>query len=127
MGMPLTSLDHYTIRTADLDRSLDFYAETLGLEIGARPPFTFPGAWLYCGAHPVVHLVGVDDQAEADTGAIDHLAFRASDVAEFTRRLAARGVAFEERDVPASDLHQVFLKDPDGVRIEINFRGEAQA
>jgi catechol 2,3-dioxygenase-like lactoylglutathione lyase family enzyme len=124
--MPVTALDHYTIRTADLERSRDFYSEIIGLEIGDRPPFKFPGAWLYCGDHPVVHLVGVDDQAQAHTGAIDHLAFRANDCAGFTGRLTERGVAFEERDVPATDLHQVFLRDPDGVRIEINFPGEAQ-
>ncbi len=125
--MPLTALDHYTIRTSDLDRSVRFYAEILGLESGARPPFRFPGAWLYCDGRPVVHLAQRGQKAGGETGAIDHLAFRADGLADFTRHLAERGVAFDESDVPGLGLHQVFLRDPDGVRIEVNFPGEAPA
>ncbi len=125
--MPLTALDHYTIRTSDLDRSVRFYAEILGLESGARPPFRFPGAWLYCDGRPVVHLVQRGQKAGGETGAVDHLAFRANGLADFTRHLAERGVVFEESEVPGLGLHQVFLSDPDGVRIEVNFPGEAPA
>ncbi len=125
--MPLTALDHYTIRTSDLDRSVRFYSEILGLESGARPPFRFPGAWLYCDGRPVVHLAVRGQKAGAETGAVDHLAFRADGLADFTRHLAERGVAFEESDVPGLGLHQVFLRDPDGVRIEVNFPDEAAA
>ncbi len=125
--MPLTALDHYTIRTSDLDRAVRFYAEILGLESGARPPFRFPGAWLYCDGRPVVHLVQRGQKAGGETGAIDHLAFRADGLADFTRHLAERGVAFEESEVPGLGLRQVFLRDPDGVRIEVNFPGEAPA
>ena len=129
--MPLTALDHYTIRTSDLDRAVRFYAEILGLESGARPPFRFPGAWLYCDGRPVVHLAvrgqKAGGEAGGETGALDHLAFRADDRAEFTRHLAERGVAFEQSEVPGLGLHQVFLRDPDGVRIEVNFPGEAPA
>ncbi len=125
--VPLTALDHYTIRTSDLDRSVRFYSEILGLESGARPPFRFPGAWLYCDGRPVVHLVQRGQKAGGETGAVDHLAFRADGLADFTRHLAERGVAFEESEVPGLGLHQVFLRDPDGVRIEVNFPGEAPA
>jgi hypothetical protein len=40
-------------------------------------------------------------------------------------RLDERGIALRERDVPGQPLHQLFLADPDGVTIEINFRDEA--
>ena len=125
--MPLSALDHYTIRTSDLDRSVRFYAEILGLESGARPPFRFPGAWLYCDGRPVVHLAQRGPKAGAETGAVDHVAFRADGLADFTRHLADRGVAYEQSEVPGLGLHQVFLRDPDGVRIEVNFPGEAPA
>ncbi len=125
--MPLTALDHYTIRTSDLDRSVRFYAEILGLESGARPPFRFPGAWLYCDGRPVVHLAQRGQKAGGEAGAVDHVAFRADGLADFTRHLAERGVAFEQSEVPGLALHQVFLRDPDGVRIEVNFPGEAPA
>lgn len=125
--MAVNALDHCTIKTADLDASVAFYSEILGLRNGLRPPFGFPGAWLYCGEDPVVHLIGGSRRAEAGTGAIDHIAFRASGLEEYTRRLRERGIPFKERDVPGQALHQVFLEDPDGVAIEINFRDEAPA
>ncbi len=83
--MPLTALDHYTIRTSDLDRAVRFYAEILGLESGARPPFRFAGAWLYCDGRPVVHLAVRGQKAGGETGALDHLAFRADDRVRSTR------------------------------------------
>ena len=66
--MPLTALDHYTIRTSDLNRSVRFYSEILGLENGARPPFRTPGAWLYCDGRPVVHLAQRGQKAGGETG-----------------------------------------------------------
>ena len=55
--MPLSALDHVNLRTAHLEEMCAFYCEVLGLERGPRPPFPFPGAWLYCGGRPCVHLV----------------------------------------------------------------------
>ena len=59
--MALRSLDHVTVNCADLDRSRAFYSQALGLTDGKRPNFAFPGAWLYVGDRPVVHLVGGRD------------------------------------------------------------------
>jgi catechol 2,3-dioxygenase-like lactoylglutathione lyase family enzyme len=123
--MPVETLDHYTINTADVDASVSFYVEVLGLRLGERPPFTFPGAWLYCGESPVVHLVGGDHHEIAGTGSIDHVAFRASGIADYTARLEERGIRFRQREVPGMPLQQVFLEDPDGVTIELNFWQEA--
>ena len=44
--MTATALNHCTIYPGDLDASKDFYVEVLGLSVGARPPFQFPGSWL---------------------------------------------------------------------------------
>ena len=123
--MPLASLDHITVLCADVDRSRKFYSEVLGMKDGDRPPFDFPGAWLYVGERPVVHLVG-DRNKEGikTTGSFDHYAFDAKDLIGMRRRLQASGVTFEERAVPGRPLHQVFIHDPDGVMIELNFRGE---
>ena len=122
--MAITTLDHYTINTLDLDATIHFYVEVLGFENGERPPFSFPGAWLYCAGWPVVHLTGGKAPEEAGTGAIDHVAFRAGGLADFVRRLEDRGVPYSERDVPGAGIHQVFLRDPNGVTIEINFPDE---
>ena len=92
--MALT-LNHYSIRTTNLDACERFYCGLLGLVVGPRPPFPFPGLWLYTGdtavwANAAVHIIGIDrndpeglkrylgdrDEASlAGTGAIDHIAF----------------------------------------------------
>ncbi|MCH7544592.1 MAG: VOC family protein [Proteobacteria bacterium] len=123
--MALSALDHFTIVTADLDASVAFYTGILGLADGPRPAFDGPGAWLYCGDRPAVHLVGGGGGKDTGTGAIDHVAFRASGLDDHRARLDERGIAYRERDVPGQPLHQLFLTDPDGVTIEINFRDEA--
>jgi catechol 2,3-dioxygenase-like lactoylglutathione lyase family enzyme len=125
--MALAALDHYTINTLDLDATIRFYVDVLGFENGERPPFTFPGAWLYCSGKPVVHLVGDKAPEETGTGAIDHIAFRAGGLGDFIRRLEDRGVPYSERDVPGVGIHQVFLHDPNGISLEISFPGEEAA
>lgn len=119
--MAIDSIDHYTILASDVDASRDFYVRVLGLTDGDRPPFDFPGAWLYLGDAPVVHLIGGRSKGATDTGSIDHVAFQASGLAEMRQRLEETGVEFREREVPRLRMAQLFVKDPDGVTVEINF------
>ncbi len=141
------SLNHFSIRTLDLAACQRFYVEVLGLQVGPRPPFPFPGLWLYAGptdnyANAVVHIIGIDrndpeglkqylgDRAETSlhgTGAVDHVAFFATGLAETLARLTALGVASRERTVPVLDLHQVFVDDPNGVVVELNFPASEKA
>lgn len=65
--MTASAMNHFTILTADVDATLAFYSEFLGLRSGPRPPFTFPGAWLYAegGNNPNGAKVEIDfDAAE---------------------------------------------------------------
>ena len=131
----LQRLDHYSIRTPRLEATRRFYADILGLTEGARPPFPFPGAWMYQGETAVVHIVGYDpddlDGLKAylgdkpvvanGTGTIDHVAFTANDLPAMQARLTASGLPFREREVPSLKLHQVFVEDPNGVTLELNF------
>lgn len=134
--MALTRLDHFSIRTTDVDGTRDFFVRVLGMTSGKRPPFKFPGAWLYCGEKDVIHIIGIDpsdksglveylgDREEAaltGTGAIDHLAFMAEDIDAMRARLRAEGIASREREVPLLGVRQIFLEDPNGVTIELNF------
>lgn len=134
--MALDRLDHYTIRTAKLRETRDFYVEVLGLAEGARPAFDFPGHWLYVGERAVVHLIGADPgdrqtlirsmgdkpvQSLAGSGAVDHVAFGGTGLAEMRSRLAERGIEHRERAVPGGVLQQVFVEDPNGIVIEINY------
>lgn len=121
--MALAWLDHVNIRTANLETMTGFYADVLGLALGPRPPFSFDGAWLYCGDKAVVHLVLKRDVSTADSS-IDHFAFRATGLAEFVNRLKANDVPYRITIVPQLELRQVRISDPDGNRIEVAFPPE---
>ena len=141
------SLNHFSIRSTDLPACEAFYAGLLGLQVGPRPPFDFPGLWLYAGdtsnyANAVVHILGVDrndpeglkrylgerDEASLQgTGVVDHVAFFATGLAETLARLRDAGVACRERTVPLLGLHQVFINDPNGVVVELNFPASESA
>ena len=121
--MAITALNHVNIVTGDLEATRKFYSDVIGLIDGDRPSFQFPGAWLYCGDEAVIHLVGVDDQPDEGTGTIDHVAFEAKGIGDMIELLEGSGVPFHVRDVPGREIRQVFLHDPNGVKIELNFRG----
>lgn len=120
--MPLASLDHITVLCSDVGRSREFYVDVLGMIDGPRPDFDFPGAWLYVGDRAVVHLIGGRNDGIRSTGCFDHVAFDANDIEEMRRRLNKLGLAFREQRAPGFPLRQLFLFDPDGVEIELNFR-----
>ena len=118
--MPLTHLDHVNIRTCNLKRLTRFYEEVIGLEVGTRPPFKFPGAWLYIGEYPVVHLVEVEEP-ETQGFQIEHFAFRAEGLPEFIANIKSRELEHRAVTVPGVEVKQVFIRDPDGNRIEVQF------
>ena len=121
--MAVTMLEHVNIRTPDLEATRRFFIDVIGLEEGPRPNFAFPGAWLYCGGVPVVHLIGDGGRPPRQgSGAVDHVAFGAADYEGFVAKLSARGVPHQVRDVPGQRIRQVFVHDPNGVKVEINFR-----
>ncbi len=128
----IDGLDHFTITTSDLPRCRSFYMEVLGLTEGDRPPLGFPGHWLYAGGRAILHLVG-DDGArrrggrESDEQGFDHIALAARGMAELAKRLKARGIAFESRDVPGRPRKQIFFVDPDGVKVELQFDARIEA
>jgi catechol 2,3-dioxygenase-like lactoylglutathione lyase family enzyme len=135
------SLNHYSIRTADLEACERFYCGLLGLVVGPRPPFPFPGLWLYAGdtalwGNAAVHIVGIDKNdpeglkqylGDRDvstlqgTGVVDHVAFFATGLAGMLQKLREHGVPLRERTVPLLNLHQVFVDDPNGVVVELNY------
>ena len=121
--MQVTALDHINIETTELEKTVDFYVEVLGLRNGERPDFDFPGVWLYCGERAAIHLVGVDEQHERNTGPFNHVAFEAHDYVATQARLRALGLRFTTREFPKFTLRQIFIDDPNGVTVELSFRG----
>jgi catechol 2,3-dioxygenase-like lactoylglutathione lyase family enzyme len=124
MSTSVGKLDHYNVSTRDLGATVRFYEDILGLVNGPRPPFDFPGAWLYSEGHPVLHLNDIsptDTPQRPDSGVIDHVAFGSRGFEAMKQRLAKKGVQYRVNVVPNSTRRQIFLTDPNNVLLELNF------
>ncbi len=144
--MARITLEHYNLMTARLGETVEFYTSALGLHAGFYPPELGPGAWLYDSTETaVVHMQEVDPADFAahaakvtgrlgelrrslgpdvpeETGTIDHVAFSCEDIEEYKARLGRLGVPFRESQVASAAVRQLFLRDPNGVILELNFR-----
>jgi catechol 2,3-dioxygenase-like lactoylglutathione lyase family enzyme len=129
----LTRLEHFLVLTSDLEATRDFYCRVLGMREGPRPPLGFPGYWLYLGDTPCIHVaewatytahsrsrdIPVSEQAPG-TGAVDHIAFNATDYEGLLANFERHGVTIMRNVTNPNGLRQVFLLDPNGVKLEIN-------
>ena len=124
MAVSVGVLDHFNIRTRKLSDTVRFYESVLGLEKGPRPNFAFPGAWMYSEGKAVVHLVDIsatDEPQKPDSGVVHHVAFVSTGFDGMSQRLKSRGMPFDSRQVPGGELWQIFVNDPNGVMIELNY------
>lgn len=121
--MSVSAMNHFTILTDDLDATLSFYSDLLGLQPGDRPPFTFPGAWLYAqgSGDAILHVIGGRPSADLVKGVIDHMAFTAHDLPGAVQKVKARGLAYDLRRLPAYGTWQLFFMDPNGAKVELDF------
>jgi glyoxylase I family protein len=115
------TVNHVSFPVRDLERSLAFYRDFLGLEAIPRPNFGFPGAWLGTG-NAQIHLIVTPDGMEVDrpppslNPLASHLAFT---VADYDATLArVRELGFEVLET-GRDNGQMWVRDPDGHVIEL--------
>jgi catechol 2,3-dioxygenase-like lactoylglutathione lyase family enzyme len=124
--MPALDIHHVAIKTSDVDATVHFYNEVLGSRSVPRPPFNFPGAWLSLGS-TMFHIYGGDaakdknGRYEHGGAAVDHIALAASDFAGMKKHVEAHGLDWRQNDIPSAGLWQLFVHDPSGVLIELNF------
>jgi catechol 2,3-dioxygenase-like lactoylglutathione lyase family enzyme len=123
--MTVTAVNHFTILTDDLPATLAFYEEHLNLKAGARPPFKFPGAWLYAdggkGPDPILHIVAGIGKERLVKGVIDHMAFSGKGLAGAVAKLKRKNISYELRQLPGYGTWQLFFFDPNGAKVEIDF------
>jgi catechol 2,3-dioxygenase-like lactoylglutathione lyase family enzyme len=139
--MPLSHIEHFLLQTTDMEKTRKWYVEVLGMRVGANPDFKFPVFWLYLGDKDVVHVteggkgvsenrkkyVGQQSDAASGTGVVDHIAFRATGLREMIAHLKSLKVDFKQRQVDDQGLYQLFMFDPNGVKIELNYaKAEAE-
>lgn len=137
--MALSHLEHLLVAADDPDATRDWYARVLGMKSGPHPDFGFPVHWMYLGEVDVVHIgpsaksageiqkryLGRTSQASAaGTGAIDHIAFRATGLKAMLQHLRAEGIDFRQRRANGQALFQLFFHDPNGIKIELNYAAE---
>ena len=125
--MQIVRLDHVNLRTTQLDTMIDWYRNVLGMQVGDRPDFPFPGAWLYAGGAALVHLVGIDTGPATGSEArlkLEHFAFSANGLDGFEARLKATGERYRRSDLPSFNLVQINLWDPDGNHIHVDFAAD---
>ena len=125
--MPVIDIDHIALRTADLDATVAFWNDVLGTTSAPRPEFGFPGAWLKMG-QTMIHLYGGDAAKNSDGiverggAAVDHIALAARGFDAMRASLESRGLDWREQDIPSIALWQLFVRDPNGVLVEMNFK-----
>jgi len=119
--MSIEGMNHFTILTADVEATVEFYREVIGLEAGPRPNFDFPGAWLYAGGSPILHVIGGRPREALKPGVIDHMAFSARGLPSVLATLRARSIEHDCRRQTGSGVWQVFFFDPNGARVELDF------
>ena len=136
--MPLSHIEHFLVAADDIDATRDWYARVLGMRSGPHPDFGFPVHWMYLGDTDVVHIGSSAKSAgenqkkylgrtsgksaqEDGTGAIDHIAFRATGLRAMLEHLGKEKIAFTRRRANGQALFQLFFYDPNGIKIELNY------
>lgn len=117
----IEGLNHFTITAEDIDKTLEFWLQVVGLETGPRPALGFPGEWLYAGGRAVLHLYSDRAPPASRAGAIDHVALTARGLAEIKARFDARGIRYDLRQQPGAGTWQLFCHDPNGAKVELDF------
>lgn len=131
-------INHVLVRTRELKNMIQFFTQVVGLDEGIRPPFDFPGAWLYSNDKPLMHLTEInpsdknqsrylDDKTpslEVGTGIVHHIAFSGTDYPELLERLRQQKIKYFERTVPLTNEHQVFIDGPDNLKLELLFNAD---
>jgi lactoylglutathione lyase len=126
----VVGLAHVGIIVGDMERSLEFYTDTLGFEcyhkaeIGGADGAT-KLSFLRCGTCEIELVMPPRSGARKD-GTVDHIALRVNDIDEMMRNLLERGVKFETEkpaDLPMlfdNGVKCAFFRGPDGERIELS-------
>ena len=134
--MPHSHFEHCLVVTDDMDRTRDWYCAVLGMEEGPHAEFGFPVYWLCMNGRDVLHIGQSANHAGENqktylgrssrdtgsgTGAIDPIALRANGLKTMLAHLRSRGVEFSQRRASTQALYQLFMLDPNGIKIELNF------
>ncbi len=130
--MQVRGVNHINIVTGDLDATVRFYESVLGMHSALIPvPIpNFKGCWISDAAgSPIVHVQAHNPERHGELktgmgGALDHVSLTCAGFAETMARCDELGVEYRVNDREFGELRQVFITDPNGVSLELNFPGD---
>lgn len=115
-------LDHINIHVVDGPRMVQFLEQVLDASEGTRPPFDFPGHWVYVDGEPAIHLTVVERQGDYPPGIVNHVAFGVYDFDEARARIESSGYPYRLTGIPGTGIGQFFVEGPEGLLLEIQYR-----
>jgi catechol 2,3-dioxygenase-like lactoylglutathione lyase family enzyme len=115
-------LDHINIHVVDGPRMVKFLETVLEAREGPRPPFDFPGHWVYVGDEPAIHLTVVERRGDFPPGIVNHVAFGVYDFEEARARIESAGYPYRLTGIPGTGIGQFFVEGPEGILVEIQYR-----
>jgi glyoxylase I family protein len=116
----IKTLAHICILSRDLNRSLDFYCDTLGL----KRHFDFFkdgvlfGFYLELGPGHFIEIFKTDPQAEVRRQRIHHFCLEVEDIDAVRETLIRRGVEVTPKKLGCDQTWQCWCQDPDGTDLE---------
>jgi len=118
--MTVTGVDFVTIPTQDLERAVEFYGTTLGLE---RSMYRPENNFAEFETNAVTLSVVVAEKMGFDFAPTRNpLALHVEDVAEARATLESRGVEFAGETLDTGVCHMAFFADPDGNAFMLHHR-----
>lgn len=122
--MKINQLNHVAIHVADLDTSMDFYRNVLGLKPIQRPAFNFPGAWFGIGKDQELHLIAGRSEPVVANRRGTHFAVQIDSMEAAEVRLKEHEIPYHEPKTRPDGALQIYIEDPDGHVIELAYLKE---
>ncbi|HEY3397739.1 MAG TPA: VOC family protein [Armatimonadota bacterium] len=119
----VTALAHVCFVVRDLDRSVAFYSDALGL----APAFDFIndegarfGVYLHIGGRSFLEMFVGEPNPRVEGQSYAHICLEVEDVAATVADLRARGIEVTDAVLGSDQSWQAWLKDPDGNPLELH-------
>ena len=133
--MAVNNLDHINIQAIDVAATAQFFTDVLELQAGPsagggdRAKVTWMRdasgrALIHIATPEILSVTGHTVSGGRDTGALHHVALDCSGYDATVARLEAQRCGYRSNAIPAAGLRQLFITEPNGILLELNFRGE---
>lgn len=130
--MQVNGVNHINLVTGDLDATIAFYEGLLDMKAREIPvaPAGFSGRWI-CDAqdNPIIHVQAFNPERHGElktglAGALDHVAFTCTGFDATKAKCEELGIEYRVNDRQFGNLRQVFVTDPNGISLELNYPGD---